>query len=198
MRIVAVLLAVVVGLGLLVVLVGYLLPVKHVATVTAHLPATPEQVWQTLTDVASYPKWRGDVTSVEMLRADSGRVAWREVGKNGTISYAIEQAEAPRRLVTRITDKSLPFGALDARVRKQLRQWLRQLHDEVKVTTILVTHDSEEACEVADRVAVMHDARIARIGTAAELALGSANPFLESFLAESTRKSAGVRKVNYH
>ena len=50
-----------------------------------------------------------------------------------------------------------PFGALDARVRKQLRQWLRTLHDEVKVTTVLVTHDSEEACEVADRVAVMHE-----------------------------------------
>jgi uncharacterized protein YndB with AHSA1/START domain len=110
MRIVAVLLAVVVGLGLLVVLVGFLLPVKHVAAVSASVPATPEQVWAALTDVAAYPKWRGDVTSVEMLPADSGRVAWREVGKNGTISYVIEQAEAPRKLVTRITDKSLPFG----------------------------------------------------------------------------------------
>jgi uncharacterized protein YndB with AHSA1/START domain len=110
MRIVAVLLAVVVGLGLLVVLVGYLLPVKHEASVTARVPATPEQVWQTLTDVAAYPTWRGDVTSVEVLPADSGHVAWREVGKNGAISYAIEQAEAPRKLVTRITDKSLPFG----------------------------------------------------------------------------------------
>ena len=110
MRIVAVLLAVVVGLGLLVVVVGYLLPVKHVATVTAHVPGTPEQVWQTLTDVAAYPGWRGDVTSVEMLPADSGHVAWREQGKNGAISYAIAEADAPRRLVTRITDRSLPFG----------------------------------------------------------------------------------------
>ena len=91
-----------------------------------------------------------------------------------------------------------PFGALDARVRKQLRQWLRQLHDEVKVTTILVTHDSEEACEVADRVAVMHEARIAQIGTAAELARSSANPFLESFLAESTRTTGGSKKINFH
>jgi sulfate transport system ATP-binding protein len=90
------------------------------------------------------------------------------------------------------------FGALDARVRKQLRQWLRQLHNEVKVTTILVTHDSEEACEVADRVAVMHDGHIAQVGTAAELTHGSANPFLESFLAESTRKSEKARKINYH
>lgn len=110
MRIVAVLLAVVVGLGLTVVLVGYLLPVKHVATVSAQVPASPERVWQVLTDVAAYPTWRGDVTSVEMLPADSGHVAWREKGKNGAISYAIDQADPPRRLVTRITDKSLPFG----------------------------------------------------------------------------------------
>ena len=110
MRIVAVLLAVVVALGLIVVLVGYLLPVKHVAAVTARVPASPEQVWQAMTDVAAYPKWRGDVTTVEMLPADSGCVAWRETGKNGAISYTIAEAEAPRRLVTRITDKSLPFG----------------------------------------------------------------------------------------
>jgi len=110
MRIVVLLLAVVVGLGLIVVVVGYLLPVKHVAIVSAQIPATPEQVWSALTDVAAYPKWRGDVTSIEMLPADSGHVAWRERGKNDAISFAIEQAEPPRRLVTRITDKSLPFG----------------------------------------------------------------------------------------
>ena len=110
MRIIVLLLAVVVGLGLIVVVVGYLLPVRHVATVAAHVPATPEQVWGALTDVAAYPTWRGDVTSVEMLPSDSGHVAWREHGKNDAISFAIEEAERPRRLVTRITDKSLPFG----------------------------------------------------------------------------------------
>jgi len=110
MRIVLGRLAVVVGLGLFVVIVGYLLPVKHVAVVSARVPATPEQVWGALTDVATYPKWRGDVTSVEMLPTESGHVAWRERGKNDAISFAIEQAEPPRRLVTRITDKSLPFG----------------------------------------------------------------------------------------
>ena len=110
MRIVVILLAVVVGLGVVVVLVGLMLPVKHEATVSAAVPAAPEAVWAVLTDPASYPKWRGDVTSVEMLPADSGHVAWREQGKNGAISYATELTEAPRRLVTRITDKSLPFG----------------------------------------------------------------------------------------
>ena len=114
-------------------------------------------------------------------------------GQQQRVALARALAVQPRVL---LLDE--PFGALDARVRKQLRQWLRQLHDEVKVTTILVTHDSEEACEVADRVAVMHEARIAQIGTASELALGTANPFLESFLAENTRKSAAVKKINYH
>jgi uncharacterized protein YndB with AHSA1/START domain len=110
MRIIVLLLAVVVGLGLVVVVTGYLLPVQHVVTVAAPIPATPEQVWDAITDVAAYPTWRGDVTSVAMLPSDSGHVAWREHGRNDTISYAIEQAERPRRLVTRITDTSLPFG----------------------------------------------------------------------------------------
>jgi len=113
-------------------------------------------------------------------------------GQQQRVALARALAVQPRVL---LLDE--PFGALDARVRKQLRQWLRQLHDEVKVTTILVTHDSEEACEVADRVAVMHEARIAQVGTAAELLRETANPFLESFLAESTRKSEAV-KANYH
>lgn len=110
MRIVVLLLAVVAGLGLIVVVIGYMLPVQHVATVAAHVAGTPEQVWEALTDVAAYPNWRGDVTSVAMMPSDSGHVAWREHGKNDAISYAIEQAERPRRLVTRITDTSLPFG----------------------------------------------------------------------------------------
>jgi uncharacterized protein YndB with AHSA1/START domain len=110
MRIVVVLLAVVVGLGLVVVLVGLMLPVKHDAAVSATIPAAPEAVWAALNDVVAFPKWRGDVTSVEMLRADSGHVAWREQGKNGAISYVIVEAEPPKHLVTRISDKSLPFG----------------------------------------------------------------------------------------
>src|SRR5204863_936848 len=91
-----------------------------------------------------------------------------------------------------------PFGALDARVRKQLRQWLRQLHDEVRVTTILVTHDSEEACEVADRVAVMHEGRIAQIGTAADLLRETANPFLGVFLVDCLRPCASAQPLDYN
>lgn len=110
MRIVVILLAVVVGLALVIVVTGYMLPVRHVAVVSATIPATPEAVWGVLMDRGAYPQWRGDVASVETLPLDSGRAAWREVGKNDSISYLVESAEAPRRLVTRITDKSLPFG----------------------------------------------------------------------------------------
>src|SRR5690242_5010627 len=111
-------------------------------------------------------------------------------GQQQRVALARALAVQPRVL---LLDE--PFGALDARVRKQLRQWLRTLHDEVKVTTVLVTHDSEEACEVADRVAVMHEARIAQIGTAAELGRGAGNPFLESFLAGT---GSSPKRVNYH
>jgi sulfate transport system ATP-binding protein len=114
-------------------------------------------------------------------------------GQQQRVALARALAVQPRVL---LLDE--PFGALDARVRKQLRQWLRQLHDEVKVTTILVTHDSEEACEVADRVAVMHEGGIAQIGTAAELLRETASPFLGAFLAESPRTSAGAKKIDYH
>jgi uncharacterized protein YndB with AHSA1/START domain len=110
MRVVVLLLAVVVGLGLVVVIVGCMLPVRHVATGSARIPAAPDAVWAVLMDPASYPKWRGDVTSVEMLPTDSGHIAWREHGKNGAISFAVEQADAPHRLVTRIVDTGLPFG----------------------------------------------------------------------------------------
>jgi hypothetical protein len=89
MRIVVLLLAVVVGLGLVVVVIGYLLPVKHVAIVAVHVPAAPAQVWDALTDVAAYPRWRGDVTSVELLPTDSGHVAWRGHGKNDASSFGI-------------------------------------------------------------------------------------------------------------
>jgi sulfate/thiosulfate transport system ATP-binding protein len=62
-----------------------------------------------------------------------------------------------------------PFGALDAKVRKDLRAWLRRLHDEVHVTTVFVTHDQEEAMEVADKIVVMNKDQIEQVGTAAEI-----------------------------
>jgi sulfate transport system ATP-binding protein len=74
-----------------------------------------------------------------------------------------------------------PFGALDARVRKELRQWLRRLHDEVHVTTVIVTHDQEEAMDVADRIALMNEGRIQQIGPPRELYDAPANEFVMTF-----------------
>ena len=75
-----------------------------------------------------------------------------------------------------------PFGALDAKVRKELRRWLRQLHDQIPVTTLFVTHDQEEALEVADRIVVMNEGEIEQIGTPEEVYEEPANPFVLHFL----------------
>ena len=80
-----------------------------------------------------------------------------------------------------------PFGALDAKVRKELRDWLRRLHDEVHVTTVFVTHDQEEAMEVADEIVVINDGRIEQVGTPDELYDEPANDFVMGFLGEVTR-----------
>ncbi|MBD8505631.1 TOBE-like domain-containing protein [Hoyosella sp. G463] len=75
-----------------------------------------------------------------------------------------------------------PFGALDAKVRADLREWLRRLHDEVHVTTVLVTHDQEEALDVADRIAVMNRGNIEQVGSPDDLYERPANDFVMSFL----------------
>jgi sulfate/thiosulfate transport system ATP-binding protein len=80
-----------------------------------------------------------------------------------------------------------PFGALDAKVRADLRAWLRRLHDEVHVTTVLVTHDQEEAMEVADRIAVINEGRLEQVGAPRELYERPANGFVMSFLGPVAR-----------
>jgi len=80
-----------------------------------------------------------------------------------------------------------PFGALDAQVRKELRTWLRRLHDEVHVTTVFVTHDQEEAMEVADEIVVINNGMVEQIGTPDELYEKPANDFVMSFLGPVTR-----------
>jgi sulfate transport system ATP-binding protein len=75
-----------------------------------------------------------------------------------------------------------PFGALDAKVRQELRQWLRRLHEEIQVTSVFVTHDQEEAFEVADRVVVMNKGRIEQVGSPVEVFEQPANAFVMDFL----------------
>ena len=81
-----------------------------------------------------------------------------------------------------------PFGALDAKVRKELREWLRRLHDEVNVTTVFVTHDQEEALEVADEIVVINEGRIEQVGTPDQLYDEPASDFVMSFLGPVTTR----------
>jgi sulfate/thiosulfate transport system ATP-binding protein len=89
-----------------------------------------------------------------------------------------------------------PFGALDARVRAELRDWLRRLHEEVHVTTVFVTHDQEEAMEVADRVAVLDHGRLEQVGAPAELYDAPASEFVLRFVGDAVR--LGSRLVRPH
>jgi sulfate/thiosulfate transport system ATP-binding protein len=89
-----------------------------------------------------------------------------------------------------------PFGALDARVRAELRDWLRRLHEDVHVTTVFVTHDQEEAMEIADRVAVLDRGRLEQVGPPAELYDAPASEFVLRFVGDAVR--LGSRLVRPH
>jgi len=80
-----------------------------------------------------------------------------------------------------------PFGALDAKVRKELRRWLRRLHDEIHLTSVFVTHDQDEALEVADRIVVFNHGRIEQIGTPTEVYENPVSPFVIDFLGRANR-----------
>ena len=98
-------------------------------------------------------------------------------GQRQRVALARALAVQPRVL---LLDE--PFSALDAKVRKELRAWLRNLHSEMHVTTVIVTHDQEEAMEVADRIVVMNEGRIEQIGSPAEIYDHPASPFVMSFV----------------
>jgi len=101
-------------------------------------------------------------------------------GQRQRVALARALAVEPRVL---LLDE--PFGALDARVRKELRRWLRRLHDEMHITSVFVTHDQEEALEVGDHIVVMNQGRIEQIGTPEEVYNSPANPFVFSFLGSA-------------
>jgi len=103
-------------------------------------------------------------------------------GQRQRVALARALAIEPRML---LLDE--PLGALDAKVRKELRVWLRNLHDRTGITSIFVTHDQEEALQMADLVAVMNAGRIEQIGTPAELRAAPATAFVSEFLDETSR-----------
>jgi sulfate transport system ATP-binding protein len=135
---------------------------------------------------------------VDELLALVGLTQWSEQrprqlsgGQRQRMALARALAVQPRVL---LLDE--PFGALDATVRAELRLWLRRLHDEQGVTTVLVTHDQEEAMEVSDRIAVMHAGRIEQVGAPREVYDAPANDFVMGFLGPVSR--VGERLVRPH
>ena len=98
-------------------------------------------------------------------------------GQRQRVALARALAVEPRVL---LLDE--PFGALDAKVRRELRRWLRRLHDEMKITTVFVTHDQEEALELADRIAITNKGKIEQIGTPEEVYERPVSPFVYNFL----------------
>jgi len=116
-------------------------------------------------------------------------------GQRQRVALARALAIEPRML---LLDE--PFGALDAKVRKDLRHWLRALHERLGLTTIFVTHDQEEALELADLVAVLNAGQIEQIGTPAELREQPATPFVADFLGGNLGqpRAANVTRLHRH
>jgi len=109
-------------------------------------------------------------------------------GQRQRVALARALAVEPRLL---LLDE--PFGALDAQVRKDLRRWLRRLHDDMGLTSVFVTHDQEEALELADEVVVMSKGRIEQIGSPADIYDNPATPFVFQFLGNANRLDATVK-----
>jgi uncharacterized protein YndB with AHSA1/START domain len=124
------------GLALVVVIIlviGWLLPVKHTASREATLPAAPEIVWKLITDVDGFPSWRSDVKKVERLPDRNGMPVWVEHGSNGRLTMAMEKSEPPRLLVGRIADPGLPFGGT----------WTYRIAPTPAGSTLTITEDGE-------------------------------------------------------
>jgi sulfate/thiosulfate transport system ATP-binding protein len=114
-------------------------------------------------------------------------------GQRQRVALARALATEPRLL---LLDE--PFGALDAEVRKELRRWLRDLHRELRLTSVFVTHDQEEALDMADRVAVMQAGRVAQFDTPAGLVTRPASAFVAGFLGDSLRLPARLEGGALH
>ncbi|MFS0781171.1 sulfate/molybdate ABC transporter ATP-binding protein [Bacillus sp. 1P06AnD] len=109
-------------------------------------------------------------------------------GQRQRVALARSLAVEPRVL---LLDE--PFGALDAKVRKELRRWLRKLHDDFPLTSVFVTHDQEEALDVADRIVIMNEGRIEQIGTPEAVYENPANPFVYDFLGSVNTFSGRIK-----
>jgi sulfate transport system ATP-binding protein len=114
-------------------------------------------------------------------------------GQRQRVAFARALAIEPRVL---LLDE--PFGALDAKVRKELRRWLREIHDRTGHTTVFVTHDQEEALELADRVVVMSQGKIEQVGSADDIYDRPATPFVFDFIGDSSALPVTIERGTVH
>jgi hypothetical protein len=126
-----------IGLVLLVivicVLIGYRLPVTHVATRSIHVPQRADSVYALIRDFESYPAWRSGVTNVEILGDADGHLQYREKSKQGTITYDLIEDAPPQRMVSRIADRNLGYGG----------SWTYTLAETADGTTLTITENGE-------------------------------------------------------
>jgi uncharacterized protein YndB with AHSA1/START domain len=133
MRIAIIVVVVLAALIALVLVVGWSLPVRHRASRRATYAAPPDAVYEAITNVSAFPSWRSKVKSVEVVSPTEGKLTFRERGSDGAILYVVDEATPARRLVTRIADKSLPFGGT----------WTYELSPEGNGTALRITEDGE-------------------------------------------------------
>ena len=117
---------------LAVVIVGWRLPVAHMATSTVTLDASPESVFAVISTPENYPSWRSDVKKVDVT-TEKGVTRFREDGSNGPILFEITERVSPRRFVTRIADKSLPFGG----------RWIYEITPTAAGSELRITEEGE-------------------------------------------------------
>jgi sulfate transport system ATP-binding protein len=130
----------------------------------------------------------GELLSLVQLEGLEGRYPSQlSGGQRQRVALARALAVEPRML---LLDE--PFGALDAKVRKDLRRWLRGLHERLGLTTVFVTHDQEEALDLADLVVVMNQGRIEQLAPSVELRAHPATPFVAEFLGSELRSPAVI------
>jgi sulfate transport system ATP-binding protein len=133
---------------------------------------------------------RTEIRSRVMTLLDLVQLSGLEKRYPGQLSGGQRQRVALARALAiepRVLLLDEPFGALDAKVRRELRHWLRHIHDRTGHTTVFVTHDQEEAMELADRVVVLNQGRIEQVGSAHEVCDAPASPFVFSFIGDRAR-----------
>jgi uncharacterized protein YndB with AHSA1/START domain len=133
MKWILIVLGALVALVVVIVAIGYALPVKHVASRQARLRQPPDKVFAVITNVEEFPAWRPSVKRVELLPAHDGRPRFREIGSDGSILFETDSVVAGKRLVNRIADPSLPFGG----------RWTYDLAPDGSGTLLTITENGE-------------------------------------------------------